>query len=314
MNPKPQNSALKRIGLFDSGVGGLSILRYLQEKSAQNKQDLKFVYLGDTGRCPYGDRSPDEISSFVEEIIDWFNGAGVDRIIMACNTSAAIAAPLARRLAKVPVHDLISSASQFAAANFKSVGVLATSATCRSNAFSRAIKSHNSNIRVCEIACPDLVPMVERGVLSGPEVDATISKYVQQLKDFGADSLIFGCTHFPFLDSAFRQQLGESIAFIDPAVHLGDEVLGATVGSANTPVATAAFQRNTYFCSGELEPFARAAELCLNLSSGSLKEAVCSLSWDDQRPRANCQDSNERTVILQSPFFHARSNATGQFS
>ncbi len=314
MNPKAQNSALKRIGLFDSGVGGLSILRYLQEKSAQNKQDLKFVYLGDTGRCPYGDRNPEEISLFVEEIINWFNGAGVDRIIMACNTSAAIAAPLARKLANVQVHDLISSASQFAAANFKSVGVLATSATCRSNAFSKAIKAHNGDLRVCEIACPDLVPLVERGVLSGAEVDATIAKYIQQLKDFGADSLIFGCTHFPFLASAFRQQLGDGVEFIDPAIHLGSEVLGVTDGLATAPVDLASYQKNTYFCSGQLEPFARAAELCLNLSAGSLKESVCNLSWEEQGPRVNSQDSNERTVILQSPFFQHRGNVAGQCS
>lgn len=293
----------KRIGLFDSGVGGLSILRFLQEKSVADNQELRFVYLADTGRCPYGDRSPAEISRYVEQIILWLNGAGVDRIVMACNTSAAVAAPLARKLSKVPVHDLISSASAFAARNYKSIGVIATSATCRAKAFSKAIQELNPGSRVCEIPCPDLVPLVESGQLSGPIVDETIAKYTRQLKEFEVDSLIFGCTHFPFLEAAFGKQL-EGVDFIDPAVHLGLEVLGAGNTDAGLTLAEDAFARNTYFCTGDTDKFARAAELCLRLHEGTLKDSVCSLSQGDLiNFGSSLLGSGTSTVIFKSPFF-----------
>jgi glutamate racemase len=309
LNPEKQNAAIKRIGLFDSGVGGLSILRYIQEKSAGHNQDLKFVYLGDTGRCPYGDRSAGEIISYVKQIVRWLNGAGVDQIVMACNTSAAVAAPFARQVSKVPVHDLISSASRFAANNFESIGVIATSITCKSGAFSRAVKEHNPKCRVCEIPCPDLVPLVEKGMLSGPQVEATISKYVKMLTEFEIDSLIFGCTHFPFLESAFAMQLPDSVTLIDPALHLGLEVLGTSPSDPEAePFNDSDFQRNTYFCTGDQEKFGRAAELCLRLRAGSLKDSICALSLQELQNPPKESSTTRSTTILKSPFFRGNTS------
>ena len=303
MNFVNQNTAANRIGLFDSGVGGLSILRYLQEKSAGHNQNLKFVYLGDTGRCPYGDLSAGQISSYVKQIVHWLNGAGVEQIVIACNTSAAVAAPLARQISKVPVHDLISSAARFAASNFESIGVIATSITCQTRAFSREIKAHNPESRVCEIPCPDLVPLVEKGLLSGPEVEETISKYVVLLKEFGIDSLIFGCTHFPFLESAFRMQLPESVTFIDPALHLGLDLLGSPSSLPQHVLNEIDFQKNTYFCTGDLEKFRRASELCLQLRPGSLKDSICALSLQELQNAKKDSESNEPTSILKGQLF-----------
>jgi glutamate racemase len=304
LNPDKQNAGLKRIGLFDSGVGGLSILRYIQEKSAGHNQNLKFVYLGDTGRCPYGDRSAAEIISYVKQLVRWLNGAGVDYIVMACNTSAAVASPFARQISKVPVYDLISSAARFAASNFESIGVVATSITCKSRAFSQAIKSFNPRCRVCEIPCPDLVPLVEKGLLAGAQVEETVSKYVSQLNEFEVDSLIFGCTHFPFLESAFRAQMADSVSFIDPALHLGLEIFGTPCLPAEHQLSEHDFQKNTYLCTGDLEKFGRAAELCLRLRPGSLKDSICSLSLQEvQNPRES--ETGENTIILKSPFFRS---------
>ncbi len=299
----------KRIGLFDSGVGGLSILRSLQENSMASNRDMRFIYLGDTGRCPYGDRSPAEISSYVDQIVSWFNGAGVERIVMACNTSAAVAAPLARRISSVPVHDLISSAAKFAANNFQSIGVIATSTTCRSKAFSQAIKETNPGARVIEIPCPDLVPLVEKGLLEGDLVDATIAKYVSQLKEFKIDSLIFGCTHFPFLEAAFRKQLPDSVSFVDPALHLSLEVLGPNISNTKQVLGNEVFQRNIYFSTGDPESFGRAAELCLKLSEGALKNAVCALNPSELQIYTAEADLSKNTVILKSPFANSNTSS-----
>lgn len=293
----------KRIGLFDSGVGGLSILRYLQEKAlASNLDDMRFVYLGDTGRCPYGDRSSNQIRTYVEEIICWLNGAGVDSIVMACNTSAAVASGLARHLSEVPVYDLISCASSYAAANFENIGVVATSITCRSRAFSEAIQYKNPRCRVLEIPCPDLVPLVEKGVLEGQLVEDTISKYTKKLREAGVDSLIFGCTHFPFLEKVFRQQLPETVKLIDPAWTLGLELLGNKSPENSSSVNEEAYRRNTYFCTGDTENFASAAESCLKLKRGTLRNSVCLLPAEQIRP-VDSGNAAINTVVLQSPFF-----------
>lgn len=314
MKVDKQSAGLKRIGLFDSGVGGLSILRHLQEISAGDNQNIKFVYLGDTGRCPYGDRSAGEISQYVKQIVRWLNGAGVDQIVMACNTSAAVAAPIARQISKVPVHDLISPAARFAANNFKRIGVIATSVTCASRAFSKAIHAANPSCHVCEIPCPDLVPLVEKGLLQGPEVERTIARYVLMLKEFEIDSLIFGCTHFPFLASAFYKQLDSSVAFIDPAEHLGLAVLGAPVNSLADALGEADFQKNTYFCTGDLEKFGRASELCLQLHPGSLKNSICALNLSELQGLGRGGETSEKTVILKNPFFRGNTSTAASAS
>ena len=291
-----------RIGLFDSGVGGLSILRSLSQRT----RGLKFVYLGDTDRCPYGNRSAHEISTYVEEIISWMNTSAVDQIVMACNTSAAIAAPLARRLSTVPVYDLITSSARFVAGRFKKIAVIATNTTCKSHAFLKAINEIDSSSQVFELACPDLVPLVERGVLSGPEVDATIAKYVAQLKEFDLDCLIFGCTHFPFLEKAFRKALGEKVSYVDPAVHLALDMLGNTQ-AAVISTDKESLIRNTYFCTGDPEKFRIAAETCLELEPGSLKNSVCHFSSSEfsrTQPDESMEAAHVNTVILKSPFFN----------
>ncbi len=290
----------KRIGLFDSGVGGLSILRSLAAKQG----NLKFVYLGDTERCPYGNRSSNEISTFVEEIISWFNSSAVDQIVMACNTSAAVAAPLARSLSEVPVYDLISSTAKYVAPKFKRIAVIATATTCKTNAFKKAIESINPNVEVFELPCPDLVPMVERGVLSGEEVDRTIEKYIVQLKEFKLDSLIFGCTHFPFLEGAFAKALGENVEYVDPAVHLANEII-ATTSNANTENnEQIALTKHTYFCTGDAEKFARAAEVCLGLAEGSLKNEICRLSPRELGSSIGPSPMSN-TTVMKSPFYEA---------
>lgn len=260
----------KRIGLFDSGVGGLSILRKLVASCPKDSQaKYRYVYFADSARCPYGNRSSQEISTYVKQITRWLEATGVDRIVMACNTSAAVALELAQQSVSVPVHDLISTASRYAAGRFERIGVVATSTTCLTKAFSRSIKTVNDDAQVIEIACPDLVPLVESGKLTGPEVMEVVSKYTNQLKN--VDALIFGCTHFPFLSNPFRQLLGDEVEFIDPATHLSNELFGTT-SQEHSEILPSLFKQCDYYTTGNLEPFCRAAEHCLNLEAEFLRE------------------------------------------
>ena len=206
----------KRIGLFDSGVGGLSVLKQLQSFAAANAQDVDFVYLGDTARCPYGNRTAEEIAAFVREIVTWLNGENVDVVVMACNTSAAMAFDDALSISRVPVLDLITSTAHYVAKHATKVGVMATVATARSRAFSKAINKVNPRMEVKEFGCPELVPIVEGDKFNEPETAVILNRYIEQLRAENVDTLILGCTHFPFLKEQIAR-LASDMVLIDPA-------------------------------------------------------------------------------------------------
>lgn len=219
-----------RIGLFDSGLGGLSVLRQLSSRLGASAHS--FVYVGDTARCPYGDRSAGEISHFVSQIVGWISNQTVDSIVIACNTSAAVAGDELKKTASVPVIDLIGVTADFVAANFNRVGVIATSTTVRRKAFSKAIHDRDSHKHVTEIACPDLVPLIERGLGDSKEMDAALKKYCDKLLKESAEAVILGCTHFPFVDAALLRLLSGRVQLIDPAVLLADAI-AQSIANAN---------------------------------------------------------------------------------
>lgn len=216
-------SELSSIGLFDSGVGGLSVLRALAKIDPERAK--RFVYLGDTARCPYGNRSASEISAFVTEIVFWLSTQKVDAIVMACNTSAALARDVATSVTPLPVYDLIGSTAQHVAdSNLKRVGVLATAGTVRSKAFSSAIAQLSPNVEVVEVACPELVPIVEGGTADHPETIDVLRKLCRPMFDSRVQSVILGCTHFPFLERQLTTVADGKFTLIDPAVLLAAQL------------------------------------------------------------------------------------------
>jgi glutamate racemase len=258
-----------RVGLFDSGVGGLSVLRQLQTFATSAGQDINFVYFGDTARCPYGNRTAAEISVYVREIIAWLNRQEVDAIVMACNTSAALAYESARASTTVPVLDLISPTASYAVQSATKIGVMATASTVRSKAFSRAIQSLKPSLEVIEVGCPELVPIIESGRFDEPATSVILSRYIRQFQDQGIDALILGCTHFPFLRDAIQRLSGDKIALIDPAEVLtngGKGVLQRFVSeTAQVDVGRVDdVSFNTeFFVTGDPESFAVSAAKCL---------------------------------------------------
>lgn len=247
-----QFSSFKRIGLFDSGVGGLSVLKKLTQLPSGSRRS--FVYLGDTARCPYGNRPTEEIALFVHQIVKWLGRQEVDAIVMACNTSAAVARAIADQSASVPVFDLISATAQYVSAAEGTVGIMATASTARSRAFSKAISGLNPDKSVIEYGCPELVPIVETGAIHAPETKPVLNGYIERMRKDGVKNVVLGCTHFPFLRSELEMLAGGDLNFIDPA-----EILTGIYSNAGNPL-----DRTELYVTGSPRPFARAAQIALD--------------------------------------------------
>ena len=218
------------IGVFDSGVGGLTVLREILRRTPAEST----VYLGDNGRAPYGTRPDDEVRRFSMQGLDELADRGVKAIVVACNTSTAVAIGDFRRRYDLPILGVIrpgASAAALATRN-RRVGVIATPATVRSRAYFAAIKDENPAVEVYEHATPTLVPLVEAGELSGPAAEEAVAdalapllgqrdadgEFIFPLPASGAvDTLLLGCTHYPLLRPLLAAATGERIAIVDSA-------------------------------------------------------------------------------------------------
>jgi glutamate racemase len=218
------------IGVFDSGVGGLTVLQEIVRRLPHEST----TYLGDNARAPYGPRSDDEVLAFSTQALDALVERDVKALVVACNTSTAVGIGAFRRRYDLPVLGVIRPGAQAAALSTRNrrVGVIATPATIRSHAYFASIKDENPAIEVYEHATPTLVPMVEAGLLDGAEAEATVAAALAPLlgerdadgesifpRPPGAsiDTLLLGCTHYPLIRSLIAEQAGERIAIVDSA-------------------------------------------------------------------------------------------------
>lgn len=202
------------LGLFDSGLGGLTVLQRLHEKLP--KHDI--LFFADQRHVPYGEKSPAELLELLRANTAFLNSRGVDAIVMACNTSCATAARAGWPGSRAPIVDLIDSAAiAVESGGFKRIGVIATSATAATRAYTQKIQARAPGTRVVEVAAPALVPLVEAGKLEGAEPRAAVEAVCAQLPG-DLDAVILACTHYPLLDAHFADVLGGGVTRIDPAV------------------------------------------------------------------------------------------------
>jgi len=203
------------IGVFDSGVGGLTVVRALMQRLPQEH----ILYFGDTARVPYGVKSVETIEQFALQITDFLLEKQVKMLIIACNTMAAVAADAIRRRSPVPVLDVIEAGAQVAAASTRKrqVGVIGTLATISSGAYDQAIRSHDPSLHIHSRACPLLVPLVEEGWLDHPVTRLTVQEYLTPLLANEIDTLVLGCTHYPLLRPLLQDVAGEEIRLVDSA-------------------------------------------------------------------------------------------------
>ncbi|MEL6128738.1 MAG: glutamate racemase [Cyanobacteria bacterium J06627_3] len=202
-----------KIGVFDSGVGGLTVLREI----VTHLPDESLLYFGDTARVPYGDRSKTELVQFVREIITWMQGQGVKMVVMACNTSSALALETVRAEFDLPILGIILPGARAAAKAGKRIGVISTVATAKSNAYKQAILEASPAAKVWQVGCPDFVPLIEKSRIDDPYTRAVATDYLKPLMAANIDTLVYGCTHYPHLAPLMDQILPPSITVINPA-------------------------------------------------------------------------------------------------
>lgn len=210
------NTNSRPIGVFDSGVGGLTVVRALMERLPMEN----IVYFGDTARVPYGVKSRATIETFTAQIVDFLLQNDVKALVIACNTIAAVAGQRVRSMAgNMPVLDVITAGAEAALATTRNnhIGVIATSTTVNSNAYARAIHSHNPQTRVQSQACPLFVPLVEEGWLDHEVTRLTAHEYLKPLLAEDIDTLVLGCTHYPLLKPLLRQE-APNIVLVDSSI------------------------------------------------------------------------------------------------
>jgi glutamate racemase len=209
------------IGVFDSGVGGLTVLSELRSRLPGEST----VYLGDNARTPYGPRPADEVRRFAVEGTDWLLAQSVKLLVVACNTATAQALEVIRRDSPVPVVGVVRPGAVAAAAATRTghVGVIATPGTVGSGAYRGAILEAEPRLTVVQQACPDLVPLVEAGVLDGPRAEDTVRGYLEPLLggDRVIDTLLLGCTHYPLLRPLIERVVGQPVSVVDSAFTTG---------------------------------------------------------------------------------------------
>ena len=208
-------SSRSSIGVFDSGLGGLTVFKVL----ARRMPEESLIYFGDTAHVPYGSKSPEAIARYSSEVAKFLAKRGIKLLVVACNTSSAWALPAIRKAVKVPVIGVIEPGARGAivASRGGRIGIIGTEATVKSGAYDRAIKTLRKGARTASAACPLFVPLVEEGWWSGEIVESVARRYMAPLKKVGVDTVILGCTHYPYLKPVLASVLGSRVRLIDSA-------------------------------------------------------------------------------------------------
>ena len=203
------------IGVFDSGIGGLTVVRELQHQLPHES----LVYFGDTARVPYGNKSPETVRRYAREILDFLVSRDVKMVVVACNTASAHALDELKRTSPVPVEGVIGPGARAAvdASRGGRIGVIGTAGTMKSGAYERAIHALRPDAQVIQRACPLFVPLVEEGWLGHESTRLIAHEYLDPMKEQGIDTLVLGCTHYPLLKPLLLDVIGSGVRLIDSA-------------------------------------------------------------------------------------------------
>ena len=210
------------IGIFDSGIGGLTVVKSMMEQLP----GYNIVYFGDTARTPYGTKSAETVISYSVENIEFLLKHDAKIIVMACNTASSVASQRAAETFDIPIFEVVSPATEQAVScsGNLGVGIIGTRATIRSGIYEKKIKAMKPAARVYSVACPLLVPLVEEGWLKRPETMMILKKYLHPLRVRQIDTLILGCTHYPLLKDKIQRKIGKKVTIIDSSVAVAQKV------------------------------------------------------------------------------------------
>jgi glutamate racemase len=262
------SSTRQPIGVFDSGLGGLTVVKALVEELPAES----IIYFGDTARVPYGTKSKKTIVKFSLENVEFLLRYGVKCIVIACNTSSSWALPTLRKYFKVPIIGVIRPGALAAVRQTKNkrVGVIGTNATINSKAYEAAIHRLDPTIKVFSQSCPLFVPLVEEGWTNGAISRQVAARYLEALRGQGIDTLILGCTHYPLLTATIQEVLGPEVTLVDSARQTAAEVRGVLLG-ADTFAKEGVKPRYRFFVTDEPTHFGRLGQQFLGQIVGSVE-------------------------------------------
>lgn len=246
------------IGLFDSGLGGLTVLRELQRTLPWEQ----YVYLGDNARFPYGTKGVDTIIRYARECAGFLLRHEVKALIIACNTASAAALSVLEQELSIPVFGTVKPAVRAALTTTAggSIGVLGTNSTIASNVYEAALREERAGLSIVSQACPLFVPLVEAGMVAGDIVGRIVELYLKPLKEAEVDTIILGCTHYPLLSDAISEYMGHGVQIVECAKAIADEV--QTLPIALPPQGSVGESR--YFVTDEVGTFNYLATSLLN--------------------------------------------------
>jgi len=263
-SPDPR---LDPIGVFDSGIGGLTVAAALREHLPSEH----ILYIGDTARVPYGGKSRRTVERYGIEIGGLLLAENAKVIVVACNTASALAVPRMQKVFNVPVQGVIRPGAAAAVAQSKNgrIGVIGTRATVASGAYEQAIHAINPDVSVFSKACPLLVPLIEEGMFEDPITDQVLARYLEPLLQEGIDTLVLGCTHYPLAYDAIARAAGPKISLVDSAENCA-LAIGQLLSEKNLLAPSEILGRLDVSLTDATEGFLRTAEKSLNLQIGDV--------------------------------------------
>ncbi len=241
--------AYKSIGVLDSGVGGLTVVRELHRWIPHEN----IVYFGDTYRMPYGSRPQEEVRRFALEIIDFLQTQEIKMVVVACNSAAAAGLDYYREKLNIPVVGVIEPGARAAlkATRNERIGVIGTEGTVGSGAYEKAISRMEPGVEVYSRACPLLVLIVENNLVYSPESYRVTEEYLKPLKEQGVDTIIMGCTHYPLMQDLIQEVMGENVTLISSAEETAREAKEILVSSSLMNPLNSSHSRHRFFVSGK---------------------------------------------------------------
>ncbi len=261
------------IGIFDSGIGGLTVAKAVMEIFP----DFNLCYFGDTARTPYGTKSKETVTRYALENTEFLLSKGAKIIVVACNTASAIAVPAMRAAFDVPIFEVISPAVEMALSHAKAqrIGVIGTRATVNSGIYERLITREDPARKVFSIPCPLLVSLVEEGWLKKPETRMIVKKYLHPLKTQQIQALILGCTHYPILKTLIAHKIGKRVKIVDSSEAVTVSMKRFLDENPHVMAQLSTGGQSVLYVSDVTQQFAKTAQLILNRKVDLKHADVC---------------------------------------
>lgn len=251
----------KTIGIFDSGIGGLTVMKEIIKEMPN--EDI--VYFGDTARVPYGNKSPETIQKFSMQIANFLLEKNIKILVIACNTATSFSLKTLTENLSIPVIGVINPGSEAAykISKNKKIGVIGTKGTIKSNAYEKALHNIDESLKVFSKACPLFVPLVEENWIDKKETYSIAQEYLKDLQSFNIDTLILGCTHYPIIKNVIQEVIGNKISIVDSAIETSKVVHNTLEKNNNIETKTKGSYK--FFVSDDEQSFLNFGEKILDI-------------------------------------------------